>query len=66
MMHSQQTNEIIIELRQRELERISPHTIEAMQTMRGHAGIRHTVAAALVRLGTTLDRDAIVRTAVAR
>jgi hypothetical protein len=67
MMQSQQFNEIMIEVRRRELDRINPHIVEAMKTIRAqHGGLRHSVAAALVRLGMCLDRDAGARVAPAR
>lgn len=65
-MMNQHIDEILIEQRRRELDRINPHTIEAMEERRHQEGVRHTVAAALVRLGMTLDRDAGGREALAR
>jgi hypothetical protein len=62
MMPSQQITEILIEQRRLELDRINPHTLAALQAKREHDGLRHAVASALVRLGTTLDGDAAVNT----
>ena len=66
MMQSQQITEILIEQRRLELDRISPHTLAAFEAKREHDGLRHAVAAALVRLGTTLDRDAVGAKALVR
>jgi hypothetical protein len=60
MMQSQQITEILIEQRRQELDRVNAHTIAAFAEARQHEGLRHTLAAALVRLGTTLDGDAAV------
>ena len=65
-MMNQLIDEILIEQRRRELDRINPHTIAAMEERRHQVGVRHTVAAALVRLGMTLDRDAGGREVLAR
>jgi hypothetical protein len=66
MMQSQQINEILIEQRRWELDHLNRHTIEALEEMRGHEGLRRNVASALVRLGMTLDHDASVREMLAR
>ena len=60
MMQSQQITEILIEQRRHELDRVSQHTVAAFEAKREHDGLRHAVASALVRLGTTLDGDAAV------
>jgi hypothetical protein len=65
-MQSQQFNEILIEQRRKELDRLSPHKIEAMNERRAHEGFRRAVASAFVRIGMTLDHDAGVREALAR
>jgi len=65
-MMNQHIDEILIEQRRRELDRISPHTIAAVEERSHRGSVRHTIASALVRLGTTLDRDAGVREALAR
>jgi hypothetical protein len=65
-MHSQHIDEILIEQRRLALDQISRHTIDAMDQMQEHDGLRRSVASALVRLGMTLDRDAGVREALAR
>jgi hypothetical protein len=65
-MMNQHIDEILIEQRRRELDRISPHTIEAIDARQHRESVRHAIASALVRLGTTLDRDAGVREALAR
>jgi hypothetical protein len=65
-MQSQQLNEIIIEQRRQQLDRIDRNTIDAIEGMRSHDCIRRAVASRLVRLGMTLDHDAGVREALAR
>jgi hypothetical protein len=65
-MMNQHIDEILIEQRRRELDRISPHTIAALEERRHREGMRHTLASALVRLGMTLDHDAGAREALAR
>ena len=66
MMQSQQFNEILIEQRRAELDRIDRHTMEAIDEARAHEGLRRAVASVFVRIGMTLDRDAGVREALAR
>ncbi|MEX0750755.1 MAG: hypothetical protein WD359_08080 [Dehalococcoidia bacterium] len=63
-MASPQVLEMINELQEHELQRVSVHRIDAIQHHRG--GIRSVAASTLVRLGMTLDRHAGARTASAR
>lgn len=64
MMGSPQVYEMINELQEQELRRVSVHRIDAMTHER--ESVRGAVAAALVRLGMTIDGHAAARTATAR
>ena len=55
MMGSPQIHEMINELQEDALRRVSLHRIDAL-TRRG--GMREAVASTLVRIGMTIDRDA--------
>jgi hypothetical protein len=55
MMSTPQVMEMLRELQQQELDRMSVHRIEALAQ---REGLRRTVASALVRLGMTLDHGA--------
>jgi hypothetical protein len=55
MMSTPQVMEMMRELQQQELDRVSVHRIEAMVQ---REGVRRTVASALVRLGMMVDRSA--------
>jgi hypothetical protein len=63
MNTSPQIIEMLNELQRDELARVSVHRIDAMTS---RAGVRSTVASALVRAGMTLDRNAAALTADAR
>jgi hypothetical protein len=65
-MQSQHINEILIEQRRRELEKLNPLTLEALEQAHRREGLRRSVASALMRLAFTLDHDAGVREALAR
>jgi hypothetical protein len=62
MSTSPQIMEMLHDLREDELARVSVHRIEAI-TQR--PGVRSTVASALVRAGMRLDRDAAAHAVVA-
>jgi len=64
MMGSPQVYEMINELQEEELRRVSVHRIDALTHER--ESVRGAVASALVRLGMTLDRQAGMRTASSR
>lgn len=66
MMDSYQIKEILVEQRRRALDAINPIHLEARQAVRHHDGWRRAIAAALVRLGMTLDREAGARAVLAR
>ena len=59
MSTSFQIIEMLQDLREEELARVSVHRVEAMK-MRGD-GVRRSVASALVRVRMTIDRDAGAR-----
>jgi hypothetical protein len=63
MVTSPQVIEMLNELRDDELNRVNRHRIDALSRARHHDGVRRTVASALVKLGMTLDRDAVARAA---
>jgi hypothetical protein len=62
MQHSPQIYEMLNELREDELRRVSLHRIEAMRPRsQSTAGVRATIAGAIVRVGLLLDGDARMR-----
>jgi hypothetical protein len=62
MQDSPQIYELLTDLREQELRRVSLHRIEAMQPRsQPTAGVRATIAGAIVRVGLLLDGDAGVR-----
>jgi hypothetical protein len=62
MQHSPQIYEMLNELREDELRRVSLHRIEAMRPRsQSTAGMRASIAGAIVRVGLLLDRQAAAR-----
>jgi hypothetical protein len=61
-------DEIIFQQRQKEIERVDPERIAFIdaEMARRRGGTRRAIARGLVRLGTTLDRDAGERAIVLR
>ena len=66
-MNSWHITEIMSEQRRRQLDAMNPLRLAALEEHElRDGGVRRAIATAFVRIGTTLDQDAISRTAVAR